>query len=507
MDALTGQSIVSFGSKGSVDLHKGLGEQAKGLFVTANSPGIIWRDLLILGTRVSESTPAAPGSIRAFDVRTGEIRWIFKTIPDPGEIGYDTWPKGAYQRTGGANGWCGFSLDEETGTVYIPTGSASFDFWGGDRHGENLFANCILALDASTGKRKWHYQTIHHDLWDRDLPAPANLLTVEHNGQMVKALAQITKSGFVFLFNRETGETLYPIDEVAVPKSDLTGEKAHATQPVPQIPPPFVRQVFTEDLLTDISPESNAYTREILKNLRSGERFIPPSVEGTVIFPGFDGGGEWGGAAHDPNRGILYLNANEMPWILTMVELVPDQGDTTLKGRNIYARVCASCHGIDRRGGAFMGNVPALVNVTDRLTSQEIRERITTGKGVMPSFHFLKNDEIEALLRFLNEPPFEASNPREAPLPAESSDSYYAHTGYNKFKDQEGYPAVKPPWGTLNAIDLNLGEILWEHQLPAAGYATPATYMVNGKQYVIIAAGGGKLDTKSGDAYVAFALP
>lgn len=560
LDARTGKPIPSFGNGGVVNLHEGLGRDTEGLFIAATSPGVIYRDLLILGARVSEGHPAAPGHIRAFNVRTGEIKWIFHTIPRPGEYGYDTWPPDAWQEVGGANSWSGMSLDEERGIVYIPTGSAAFDFWGGNRHGQNLFANSILALDAATGKRIWHFQTVRHDIWDRDLPAPPNLVTLNINGRRVDALAQITKSGHVFVLDRETGEPLFPIEEREYPRSELMGEMTWPTQPLPVKPPPFARQEFREEDITDISPESHAYVLERFRQVRSGGQFVPPSLEGTIIFPGFDGGGEWGGAAFDPETGLLYVNANEMPWILTMFEIAGNEelasGGT---GRQLYATNCAACHGMDRLGDGQ--TYPSLLAVEERYTRKDVSELIRTGKGVMPSFGYLSERQRDALVDYLFN--VTRADHHGEKVEVESSVIPYGHTGYNRFLDQNGYPAVKPPWGTLNAIDLNRGEIawtvtlgefpeltargipptgtenyggpvvtagglvfigatkdekfrafdketgelLWETELPAGGYATPSTYEVNGKQYVVIAAGGGKMGTKSGDAYVAFALP
>ena len=554
LDARTGKPITSFGNQGSVDLTEGLGRDIKGLFVLSNTPGAIYKDLLILGTRVNEGPgPAAPGHIRAYDVRTGKIRWTFHTIPWPGEYGYDTWPKDAWQRIGGANAWSGISVDTRRGIVFLPTGSAAFDFYGGNRKGANLFADCLLALDAATGRRLWHYQFVHHDLWDRDLPAAPVLVTLRRNGRLIDAVAQTTKQGYVFLFERATGKPIFPITERPVPPSDLAGEEASPTQPLPVKPPPYARQTFTEADATDISPEARAAVLSRLRGTRTGRQFIPPSKEGTIIFPGFDGGAEWGGAAFDPSSGRLYVNANEMAWILTMVEMAP-----RTPGETVYRRNCASCHGIDRRG-ATQQNAPALINLAARLPREQALRIIEHGRGWMPSFGYLADEQKRDLLRYLYDE--EAAGAKVNPN--EAIDVPYTITGYNRFLDPQGYPAVKPPWGTLAAIDLNRGEIdwqiplgefaeltkrgipitgtenyggpivtagglifigatkdekfrafdkrtgklLWETQLPAGGYATPSTYEVNGKQYVVIACGGGKMGTKSGDAYVAFALP
>ena len=320
LNAENGDLISTFGQNGIVSLKQGLGNDTEEKYVIATSPGIVYKNVLIIGSRVSENAGAAPGYIRAFNIKTGKLEWVFNTIPQPGEFGYETWPEDAWKEAGGANSWAGMSLDEKRGIVYVPTGSASFDFWGGNRKGENLFANCVLALDAETGERIWHFQTVHHDVWDRDLPAPPNLVTVKHNGKNIDAVAQITKSGFVFLLNRETGVPVFPVEEIPVPSSDLDGEETWPTQPVPTKPPPFSPQSLTPENITDISPESHAFAENILKNLRTGKQFIPPSKEGTIIFPGFDGGGEWGGAAFDPETSVLVVSGSILPWILTMVE-------------------------------------------------------------------------------------------------------------------------------------------------------------------------------------------
>jgi quinoprotein glucose dehydrogenase len=545
-----------------VDLGEGLDRDMKGLYVLSNTPGAIYRDLLIVGSRVSEGPgPSAPGHIRAYDVRTGKIRWMFHTIPHPGEFGYDTWPKDAWQRVGGANAWSGITVDHQRGLVFLPTGSAAFDFWGGNRLGANLFANCLLVLNAATGERVWHYQFVHHDIWDRDLPAAPVLVTVNHEGRAIDAVAQTTKSGHVFLFERETGRPLFPIEERPVPPSDLQGEQAWPTQPFPVKPPAFARQAFTEAEVTDLSPKSHAAVLARLRQTRTGRPFIPPSAQGTVVFPGFAGGAEWGGAAYDPDSRRLYVNANEMAWILTMVELeVGKRGEKRPLGERVYIRHCAGCHGADLKGVSQMAS-PSLVDVGQRRKRPDIAQLLKAGKGVMPSFDWMNAVEMDAVLAFIlgDKDPFPAGGPRRDL----EDDSPYTITGYNRFFDPDGYPAVKPPWGTLNAIDLDKGEIawtvplgelpeltkrgipptgtenyggpvvtagglvfigaskdekfrafdkktgtvLWETSLPAGGYASPATYEVAGKQYVVIAAGGGKMGTKSGDAYVAFALP
>ena len=574
IDAATGRRLPGFGRDGTVDLYAGLGRDVSKLALQSTSPGIVYRNLLIMGMRVGEGpAPAVPGHIRAYDVRTGALVWRFNTIPSPGEPGYETWPAEAYKHIGGVNVWAGFALDEKRGLVFCPTGSAAFDFWGGNRIGQNLYANCLLALDAATGRRVWHFQFVHHDLWDRDLPSPPDLLTVTHGGKRVAAVAQTTKSGHVFVFNRETGEPLFPLEEVPVPKSDIPGEAAWPTQPLPLKPAPFARQVLTYQEITTRTPEAHRAALEKFTTLRPHTPFMPPSLQGTFIFPGFDGGAEWGGAATDPD-GILYVNANEMAWILSLVDAKAPAGVSPTSGPALFTQICAACHGLDRKGNAAQ-NIPSLETVAQRLKLPEVLALLQTGKGVMPSFAFLSAAQRTAVANHLFglEPipdPRNDAGASEAARKQELDDGGdalgripYATTGYNRWLDPDGYPAIKPPWGTLNAINLNTGEYLWrvplgewpelaakgvpktgtenyggpavtaggvlfiaasrdeylrafdrrtgtelwKAKLPAAGYATPAVYAVDDRPYVVIACGGGKIGTQSGDAYVAFALP
>lgn len=555
VDAATGLGVSSFGEGGRVSLKAGLGERARDLWVTATSPGAVYQDLVIMGTRVAEDLPAAPGFVQAFDARTGDLRWVFRTIPGPGEFGYDTWPPDAHTRIGGANCWAGLSLDEQRGIVYVPTGSASFDFYGGNRKGANLFANCLIALNAETGERIWHFQTVHHDLWDRDLPAPPNLVTVHHEGRTIDAVSQTTKSGHVFLFDRETGEPLFPVEERPVPPSELAGEESWPTQPFPVKPPPFSGQRLTPENVSRISPEVHQSVSAKLASLRTGADFIPPSVEGTVIYPGFDGGAEWGGASFDAETGLLYVNANEMAWVLTME---PTEAPVEDPGESVYLSACVMCHMKDMKGdptGAF----PSLVGIADRMTPDALREHIEQGKGMMPGMAHLGDDQIDAVIRYVSGIA-SAAGGASAPDPHRMP---YRHTGWIRWLDAEGYPVMQPPWGTLNAIDLNRGELrwqvplgefpeltargipktgtenyggpvatagglvfigaskderfrafdkhtgeeLWSAALPAGGYATPSVYAVDGRQYVVIACGGAKMGTPAGESYVAFALP
>ncbi len=568
IDANTGKRIPSFGNNGSIDLHDDLGRDVKDLFVVNASPGIVYKDLIILGTRVDEAPPAAPGHIRAYDVRTGKLQWIFHTIPQPGEYGYETWEdKDAWKFIGAANTWSGFSLDEERGILFAPTGSAAYDFYGGKRKGANLFANCLLALDAATGKRIWHFQFMHHDLWDKDLPTPPALITLTINGKQIDAVAQTTKNGMVYVFERETGKPIFDIYEIPVDTvSELAGEKVWPTQPIPVKPAPFVRQTLTDnDINPYLSDSVQAQLKRDLKSYRHGNMFIPPGKTPSLIFPGFDGGGEWGGPAFDPASGILYVNANEMPWVMKMNENkieLPRKESWLQAGQRLYNQSCVVCHGADRKGA---GNNPTLINIKSKYKSEEFKGLVTNGRRMMPAFKQLREEELNALASFVLDIKTEQGQEFKAGLAKIDTVNFmpYKMAGYNKFLSPEGYPAISPPWGTLSAINLNTGEfvwqttlgeypelkargvaptgtenyggpvvtagglvfiaasrdnkfrafnkatgkVMWEYQLPASGFATPAVYELNGKQYIVIACGGGKLRTKPGDAYVAFALP
>jgi quinoprotein glucose dehydrogenase len=558
LDASTGKKIETFGTSGRVSLKEGLGERAAKLMVLSNTPGVIYKNLIVMGSRVHEGPIAAPGYIRAFNVKTGKLAWVFNTIPKPGEAGYETWPSDAWERIGGVNAWSGMAVDHHRGLVFASTGSASFDFYGGNRKGQNLFANCVIAIKAETGERKWHYQIIHHDMWDRDLPASPVLVALTHNGRKIDAVAQVTTTGYGYVFDRDSGTPLFPVEEVPVPPSDLEGEQAWPTQPIPAKPGPFSRQVFTEDMINKTTPEGEAYVKEKLKGLKTGKSFIPPSKEGTVIFPGFDGGAEWGGPSFDPQSGILYVNANEMPWILQMVD-VRMKEDAWI-GISLYRTHCATCHGLDRGGDGHV--FPSIRNLGDKYKKPDLVKLINTGKGVMPAFSHLSDKEKDAIARYVLD--LEERTPEEKKgIFERDPDILFSNTGYNRFLTPDGYPAVEPPWGTLNAIDLNKGailwqvplgefeelknkgipptgtenyggsavtkgglvfiaasrdqmfrafdkdsgKILWEYKLPAGGYATPSVYEVQGKEFVVIACGGGKMGTKSGDSYIAFSLP
>jgi quinoprotein glucose dehydrogenase len=551
LDARTGKPIESFGKNGRIDLREGLGREPEKQSVVLTSPGIVYRNLLIVGGRLPEALPAPPGDIRAFDVLTGELRWQFHTIPHPGEFGYDTWPKDAWTYTGAANTWAGFAVDRERGILFAPTGSAASDFYGADRIGDDLFANTLLALDANTGKRIWHFQSVHHDIWDRDFPSPPTLVRVTHEGKTVDAVAQTTKSGFVYLFDRSSGEPLFPIESRSYPASDVAGEEAAASQPLPVKPEPFARQKLTEDILTNRTPEVHQWALKEFGKFRSAGQFVPLSVgKETVVFPGFDGGAEWGGSAFDPETGLLYVNANDIPWTGGLAE--NKRGNS---GQQLYLTSCAGCHGDALAGSP--PSIPSLLDLRGKRTAEQVNAVIRQGAGRMPSFSSLKAEEVSAIAEYVL-----SGLSKESQSGAVSEQSpRYRFTGYRRFLDPDGYPAVAPPWGTLNAINLNTGQyawkiplgeypdlggntgtenyggpvvtagglvfiaatnfdrkfrafdkktgkLLWETTLPFAGNATPITYELNGKQYVVIYATGGKSGRggKSGGVYVAFSL-
>ena len=419
----------------------------------------------------------------------------------------------------------------------------------------------VVALDARTGERRWHRQLVRHDLWDRDPPAPPNLIRVRRQGRVIDAVAQVTKQGYVFVFDRQWGQPLFRIDDVEVPPSTLAGEAAWPRQPVPVLPAPFARQAWqlAED---DLSPYAGNRA-ELLEIFRKSDRrfYAPPDLDGVLLLPGYDGGAEWGGAAADPDDGILYVNSSEMAWFLKMepATAAGQAAVATPPGEAAYQTFCSSCHRSDRSGNAASG-YPSLVGVARRRDKAYVLNLVSNGKGMMPGFPQLSKETKAAIVAFLfGEEKKEAGSSATAqaapPLP-------YRHTGYQKFLDDHGWPAISPPWGTLSAIDLNTGQyrwqvtlgetealrqqghpptgcenyggpvvtasgllfiaatkdgkfrafdkesgkLLWETTLPAAAFATPATYEVDGKQYVVVACGGEKLGTPKGNQIVAFAL-
>jgi quinoprotein glucose dehydrogenase len=564
LNAKTGTAIETFGEQGRIDLRKNLrGDFARQALV-ATSPASIYKDLIIVGMREPETLPAPPGDIRAYDARTGNLRWSFHTIPHPGEAGYETWPKEAWTHSGAANNWAGMAVDQQRGIVFVPTGSAASDFYGADRVGDDLFANSLLALNAETGKLIWYFQTVKHDIWDRDLPSPPTLVTVQRDGRSMDAVAQTTKSGYVYLFDRTNGKPLFPIEYRQYPSSNAPGEAAASTQPLPVKPAPFARQLLTEDMLTRRTPEAHAWAVKEFRRFRSAGQFVPFAVgQPTVVFPGYDGGAEWGGSAADLETAVLYVNSND---VVMTGALSKNNGEDESVGRRVYLSQCAVCHGDTMAGSP--PQFPALRDEARRRRREEVETVLTQGKGRMPAFASLPFDQFAAVAEFVwsggkdeNAVQKEAGEVRIG----EMAQPQYRFAGYGKFLDPDGYPAVEPPWGTLNAIDLNTGEYLWkiplgeypalaasgvtntgtenyggpvvtagglvfiaatnfdnmirafdkstgrlvwQAKLPFAGNATPVVYEAGGREYVAIAAGGGRaLDQPSGGVYVAFALP
>jgi quinoprotein glucose dehydrogenase len=559
LDAETGKPVEAFANDGKIDLRDGLGREPLN-WIQLTSPVVAYKDLIIVGSSMGEAMPASPGDIRAFDALTGKLRWQFHTIPHPGEFGYDTWPKDAWKYSGSANNWAGMSLDRERGLVFIPLGSAVSDFYGANRAGDDLFANSLLVLKADSGERVWHFQTIHHDIWDRDLPTAPTLVTIKHDGKDVDAVAQPTKTGFVYVFDRLTGMPLFPVEEQKAPPSDLEGEVTSPTQPLPMKPPPFAVQAISEATLTQRTPVAHAAVLTRFKKMRTGGPFLPGSEQGTIIVPGFDGGAEWGGAGFDPETGLIYINATESAHIIKMIKQAPRTGSET--GKSLYLRECGACHRPNLGGSP--PEFPSLIEISKRRSEADVTRLLHQGYGRMPSFARLGDNVLNAIRDFV----YKGENRTVQGKVNTAFDMKYRFDGYTRFLDPQGYPAIQPPWGSLNAINLNTGEfawkvplgeypelaakgvpttgtdnyggpvitaggllfiaatsydhkfrafdkltgkMLWETDLPAAGNATPATYEINGRQYVVVAAGGGKSfadhDAPSASIYVAYALP
>lgn len=576
INSKSGTPITSFGINGKIDLHTGVGsgidKDVNSLSITATSPGVIYKDIYIIGSSVAEGGNAAPGTIRAYTIGEGKLLWTFHTVPHPNEPGYNSWPKDAYQNIGGVNSWAGMVVDNKRGTVYFGTGSPSSDFYGGNRAGKNLFANCVISLDAATGKLNWYYQTIYHDLWDRDISCQPNLATIDFNGNKIDVVAQATKDGLLYILNRDTGEPIFPIEEREVPVNGLPGEEPWPVQKYPTKPEPFSRQIITKEDITNLSQESNKVVMDIFNLYDSDNKFTPPNEKGTLLI-GYSGGAEWGGNAID-NESVLYQNANEEPWILEMIATDDYSSNSTKEyGKSLYIKNCIMCHGATMEGS---GMFPSLLDLNKRFTKEEVRYKILLGSGRMPSFKHLSTEEINKLISYITTDE-EGGNKMEnehntieilstEAVPQEESNVFgfepkYVVKTWKKLVDEDDYPGITPPWGTLNAIDLNTGdykwriplgeydelsqkgipitgtinyggpivtagglvfiaatmdekirafdkdtgEMVWEYKLPAAGFATPITYAKNNKQYIVIAAGGGR-GLKYGRKYIAFSL-
>lgn len=578
-NAKTGELITSFGELGKVSMNVGLRGDPGAISVIPTSPGVVYEDLLIIGAEVSELFGAEPGYIRAYNVRTGKLEWTFHTIPHPGEYGYETWPPDAWKYAGGVNSWGGMSLDHERGMVFVPLGSPSYDFYGADRKGQNLFGNSVVALDARTGAYIWHFQTVHHDLWDYDLPAPPNLVTIHRDGKTIDAVAQTTKTGFLFVLDRETGEPIFPVEERAVPPSHLPGEEAWPTQPFPLRPLPYARQRMTKDDLTSFSPGSHDSLLKKFNSMRYEGLFTPPDLKGTLMLPGTRGGSNWGGGAFDPATGVLFVKSNDSPEIDHIQKIEKQEERSTLspfnQGKAIYLRHCATCHGRDRNGDEPVN--PSLRDLKNKLSPQIALTKIKKGVGRMPSFEAILQGKEEAIIAYLYDMEKTAPSRAEADLfeihnnrmaiddigkdKADTTPLYLNMTAFSHWYDPQGKPAIKPPWGTLSAINLNTGDyewqipvgnipelqesgapetgmegyggpivtaggllfigstrdrkfraydkatgkLLWETTLPGVANATPCTYMAGGKQYVAVSVSG-YAENPAG-CIMAFALP
>ena len=464
LDAKTGKPDETFGDKGKVNMRAGLDPEVANHSYGPTSAPMVYRDVVIVGYSNDEHSPAAPGDTRAFDAHTGKEVWRFHAIPRGDEFGADTWEKDAWKNRGGANAWGGFTLDAQRGTVFCGTGSVTSDFFGMDRKGENLFGNCTLALDALTGKRLWHFQSVHHDVWDHDNPCPPVVVTVQHDGRATEAVAQVTKTGYCYLLDRMTGKPLFDVKEMPAPGSELAGEQCCKSQPVPVKPPPFARQEVTENDVTDISPEAHAFGLKFLQSLRH-DRWAPPSEQGTLVVPGYHGGSAWGGASVDPTTGILYVNSNNVPGIAAMKK----------RGDNDYS-FASYTRFTDAEG------YPALKPPWGQLTAIDLNEGEFAWQIVLGEFPELKKRGV----------PQTGTENMGGTIVTAGGLVFIAATMDEKF----------------HAFDKSNGKLLWDYKLDYGGYATPCTYSVNGKQFVAIAAGGGgKLRTKSGDEFVAFTLP
>jgi len=565
LDARTGKPVSTFGTNGKVSLNVGLRDAPETISVVPTSPGIVYNELLIMGAEVSELYGAQPGYIRAYNCKTGKLVWTFHTIPLPGEPGYETWPKDAHTYAGGVNDWAGMSLDIRRGIVFLALGSPSYDFYGADRTGKNLYGNCVVALNAATGKHIWHYQTVHHDLWDYDLPAPPNLVTIRRDGKAIDAVAQITKHGFVFVLDRETGEPLFPIEERTVPKSNLPGEEAWPTQPFPMMPKPFARQRITEADLTNYSAAGHDSITKKFRSMRYEGLFTPPDLKGTLMLPGSRGGAEWGGAAYDPATSVLYIKSNDSPEIQSMKKVDQEQEARNMtvfdQGRSVYMTYCVSCHGRDKNGDE--PNYPSLIGLKNRLSREAALDKIRKGGGKMPAFASVIKGKEKGIIAFLYEKEQASAKVTrfETGKTQAGADKYLNVTAYGHFRDPDGNPALRPPWGMLHALNLSTGayewqiplgndekrhkpgtpetgqegsagpivtagglvfisgtndkrlrafdkstgKLLWQTILPAVANATACTYQVNGKQYVALSVGG-TTGNPSG-SIMGFALP
>jgi quinoprotein glucose dehydrogenase len=488
IDAQSGLSISSFGNNGYVDLREGLDRDPTAIRrIQPMMPGVIYEDLLIIGSAPGESYFSPPGHVRAYNVVTGKMEWIFHTIPHPGEYGYETWPKDAYKYVGGVNVWSEITVDPERGIAYLPVGSPTYDYYGADRLGSNLFGNSLVALDAKTGQRIWHYQTVHHDLWDYDLSPAPQLLTVNRNGKSVDAVAVATKHGFVFLFDRVTGEPLFPIEEMSFPASEMEGEKAWETQPISSLPR-FTRQEVTKETINPYFPDSiKQVWINRLESAKSG-LYIPPSDKyETVMMPGALGGSNYGNTAADPRKGMFYVMTQEHASIYKLNKVEPPKVNLSAtdlqKVNSLYKKTCQTCHGPDMAGGVG----PTLINSGQHMSYDEFRGTVINGRGQMPGFVHVDEETLKALYRYLGGNPMSINFRRNTNL-AQPDGPVVASGGATVTPDESkgipmsdypedvDHPAVRytteyglewpglaaPPWSSIYAYDMNTGTVKWK---------------------------------------------
>jgi quinoprotein glucose dehydrogenase len=465
IDAQTGESIHSFGIDGKINLREGLGRDPKTIpEIQTGTPGHVFENMIILGSATSESYGSPPGDIRAYDVLTGKTVWSFHTVPHPDEFGYDTWPKDAWKYVGGINTWGEFAIDKKRAIGYFPLGSPTYDFWGGDRIGAGLYGDCLLALDLRTGKRLWYFQTVHHDLWDYDPTTAPKLLTVQHDGKTVDVVAQPTKTGFLFVFDRVSGKPIWPIEERPVPKSDAPGEESWPTQPVPTKPLPFARQSFTEkDINPYLSEADKTHILEILRASNNQGIFTPGTAKrNSIQIPADDGGANWGNGAADPKTGMVYLRTSDSPELKLKLSQrvplrVPHGATTEIQGHAIFSQLCQGCHGPNRTG----------VMLPKDIGIDKFKKIVTEGEGEMPGFSDLQPEYLDALAAYISNPaaggPALAATPGGGMerLPPPPGITRYFGTYENRILSSDGLPAISPPWTSLVAINLNDGELKW----------------------------------------------
>ncbi len=479
IDARTGKSILSFGDQGSADLRVGLGRPPESIRqIGSGTPGKIFGNLLLMGSATGEDYESPPGDLRAYNVVTGKMAWIFHTVPHPGERGYNTWPPNAWKYVGGVNTWGEISIDQKRGIAFFPTGSPTYDFYGADRSGANLFSDCILALDARTGRYLWHYQTTHHDLWDYDLEAGPKLLTIQHNGKSVDVVAEPSKNGFVFVLDRVTGKPIWPIVEEAVPKSDMPRQVAWPTQPFPTVIPPFARQKFTPDEVDPYiaDPKEREAIREEVKAARSEGLYTPPDTKPTMEIPGNNGGTNWGGTAIDPTKGMFFVLSKDAPSLLQLAPKPPKRemtGSPETQGKVLYVQNCQSCHQADLKGQPPA--IPGLIGIVGTGSGEVVKAAVQGGMAPMPAIPDLTPKDVDNLIAYLRHPE-KADVPADilarlnapraiTPKLAPAGTRYW--TGYGYMNSSDGLPAIGPPWSTLTAYDLNTGSIKW--QIPFGG--------------------------------------